>query len=280
MGPVGRYSWNAADENFFGANGFYTKPRSIAMQDSVIEWGDGYSDSDSDFDFDLEKIRSKTVMPTTRIGVKPMSKRKIENFFDILASFIVPESELNWESPLDLVIAVVLSAQCTDKAVNKATAELWKRCRTADDYLELGEAGLTGYIRSIGLFRNKAKSILGICRAMNERFDNRVPDNREDLQSLPGVGRKTANVVLNVLFGQPTLAVDTHIFRVANRVGLATGNTPEAIEKILLKKIPKKHLHGAHHYLILHGRYTCKARKPNCVECRVSEYCNYPEKKW
>ncbi len=209
---------------------------------------------------------------------KPLNSDQIKKFFDILSSYIIPESELNWSTPLDLVIAVVLSAQCTDKAVNKATPGLWKHCRTADDYLEFGEERISNCIRSIGLYKNKAKSIIGISRLIKEKFRNAVPDNREDLQSMPGVGRKTANVVLNVLFDQPTLAVDTHIFRVANRVGLASAKTPEAVEAILLKKVPESHLKSAHHYLILHGRYTCKARKPLCGDCKVFEFCNYPHK--
>ena len=209
---------------------------------------------------------------------KPLSKTQIKHFFDTLASYIVPESELNWSTPLDLVVAVVLSAQCTDKAVNKATPYLWKKCRSAEDYLAFGEESIQQCIRSIGLYKNKAKSIIGIAKMVKETFNNVIPDNREDLQSMPGVGRKTANVILNVLYNQPTLAVDTHIFRVANRIGLASAKTPEAIEKILLRKIPKKHLKEAHHYLILHGRYTCKARKPECNQCKVIEYCNYPHK--
>ena len=207
-----------------------------------------------------------------------MTKDEISEFFNTLSTYIVPESELKWTTPLDLVVAVVLSAQCTDKAVNKTTAELWKHCRTPDDYIALGEDALRDCIRSIGLFRSKTRSILGICEAIKGKFDNKVPDNRDDLQSMPGVGRKTANVILNVLFDQPTLAVDTHIFRVANRIGLAKGKTPEVVEKALLPKIPLEYRKSAHHYLILHGRYTCKARQPLCFSCKVSHCCNYPEK--
>ena len=219
-------------------------------------------------------------MPKTVEGkpIVPMSKKKITEFFDILASYIVPKSELNWETPLDLVIAVVLSAQCTDKAVNRVTAELWTYCRTPDDYIKFGEQRIAEAIRSIGLFRNKAKAIVGICRLVKEKFAGNIPNNREDLESLPGVGRKTANVILNVVFNQPTLAVDTHILRVANRIGLADTKTPEATEKTLLNKIPKKYLKPAHHYLILHGRYTCKARRPECWQCKVVHCCNYPDK--
>ena len=215
---------------------------------------------------------------TSKKGPRPLSKSQILEMFDRFSTYIVPESELQWETPLDLLIAVVLSAQCTDKAVNKATPGLWDVCRTPDDYIELGEDQIAQKIQSIGLYRNKTKAIIGISRLLKEKFNNLVPNNRLDLQSLPGVGRKTANVVLNVLFDQPTLAVDTHIFRVANRMGLAKGKTPEAIEKKLLLKIPKKHLKPAHHYLILHGRYTCKARRPECWHCKVSDCCNYTQK--
>ena len=216
--------------------------------------------------------------PLAKTQVIPLSQEKIAELFEILASYLTPKSELNWKTPLDLVIAVVLSAQCTDKAVNKGTAELWKTCRSPDDYIQLGEEEIKKYIRSIGLFRNKTKAIIGICRIIKEKFNYKIPSNRKDLELLPGVGRKTANVVLNVVFGQPTLAVDTHIFRVANRMGLSDTRTPEATEKVLIKKIPKKYLKPAHHYLILHGRYTCKARKPECWRCKVRDCCNYPHK--
>lgn len=209
---------------------------------------------------------------------KPMTRAQIESFFDTLAERITPESELNWETPLDLTIAVVLSAQCTDKAVNKATAELWNVCRTPQDYLKLGEEQVREYIRSIGLFRNKAKAIIGICETLLEKHEGEVPGTRQELQAMPGIGRKTANVILNVAFGQPTLAVDTHIFRVANRTGMAKAKTPDKTEQALLKKIPEKHLYNAHHYLILHGRYTCKARKPDCPACPVRDCCNFPAK--
>ena len=214
----------------------------------------------------------------SRKRIPAMSKAQVAEFFEILASFITPKSELNWETPLDLVVAVVLSAQCTDKAVNKVTSELWKHCRTPDDYLRLGEERIIEFIRSIGLFRNKGKAIIGICRLVKEKFNNGIPSDRNGLESLPGVGRKTANVILNVIFDQPTLAVDTHIFRVANRIGLADAKTPRTTEDVLLKKIPKKYLKAAHHYLILHGRYTCKARRPECWRCKVNHCCNYPNK--
>ncbi len=207
-----------------------------------------------------------------------LGRKKIAVFFDTLAETIIPESELNWETPLDLAIAVVLSAQCTDKAVNKATAELWKVCREPADYLKLGHDAVLTYIKSIGLYRNKTKSVIGICQMVKDEFGGAIPDNRDDLMKLPGVGRKSANVILNVVFNQPTMAVDTHVFRVANRIGLTCQPTPEKTELELLKKVPKQHMLHAHHYLILHGRYTCVARKPKCGACLVREVCNYSDK--
>ena len=209
---------------------------------------------------------------------KRMTNAQVQSFFDTLAERIIPKSELNWETPLDLVIAVVLSALCTDKAVNKATDSLFRACRTPQDYLDLGEEGLIDYIRSIGLFRNKARSVIGLCRIIRDEYHNEVPGEREKLEALPGVGRKTANVVLNVAFGQPTLAVDTHIQRVANRTGMVCEKTPTKTELALLKRIPKEHLYHAHHYLILHGRYTCVARKPKCESCPVVPFCNSTDK--
>ena len=209
---------------------------------------------------------------------KLLKKPEIQAFFDGLAANIEPIAELNWTTELDLLIAVVLSAQCTDVAVNKATAPLWEVCREPQDYLDLGEEKLQEYIRSIGLFRAKAKNIIGLCALLLEKHDGIVPDNRDDLVQLPGVGRKTANVVLNVAFKQPTLPVDTHIFRVSNRVGMVRTKTPDKTEEAMLKKIPKEHLLDAHNLLILHGRYTCKARKPLCGKCPVFEVCNFPEK--
>ncbi len=210
--------------------------------------------------------------------VKPLTRNQIDAAFRTFASYIVPESELNWTTPLDLVVAVVLSAQATDKAVNKATVDLWRVCRTTDDYIALGEDGLKDYIRTIGLYQSKAKAIIGLCRRIKENFNDEIPGTRESLQSLPGVGRKTANVILNVIFNEPTLAVDTHVFRIANRMGLASARTPEGVEKILVQKVPAEYMQHAHHYLILHGRYTCKARRPECGVCKVSCYCNYPNK--
>ena len=189
-----------------------------------------------------------------------------------------PTTELNYSSPFELLVAVILSAQATDVSVNKATERLFVVANTPQAILELGEEGLKKYIKTIGLFNNKAKNIIETCRILLEKFDGRVPDNRHDLESLPGVGRKTANVVLNTAFGQPTMAVDTHIFRVANRTGLARGKTPLAVEKKLLKVIPKEFLKDAHHWLILHGRYVCTARNPKCAKCIIEDLCEYKEK--
>lgn len=202
-----------------------------------------------------------------------LSDVEVADFFRILATHIVPKGELHHTTPLDLLIAVVLSAQSTDKAVNRVTAELWQHCRSAEDYLDWGQERLEDSLRSIGLYRSKAKAIIGICRLLLERHGGEVPRTREELMALPGVGRKTANVVLNVAFGEPVLAVDTHIFRVANRCGLVRAATPEATELALLPRIPPEYLKNAHHYLLLHGRYTCKARKPECDACPVATLC-------
>jgi endonuclease-3 len=207
-----------------------------------------------------------------------MTAKQVERLFAILAEHIVPKAELDWETPLDLLVAVVLSAQSTDKAVNRITASLRQECRTPEEYLELGEEGLQERIRTIGLFRNKAKSIIGLCERLAAEHEGSVPRTREALQALPGVGRKTANVVLNVAFGQPVIAVDTHIFRVANRVGLTCEKTPEKTELALLKRVPERYLKNAHHYLLLHGRYTCTARKPACGTCPARPVCLWPGK--
>ncbi|HVP88788.1 MAG TPA: endonuclease III [Casimicrobiaceae bacterium] len=189
-----------------------------------------------------------------------------------------PRSELNYRSPFELLVAVVLSAQATDKGVNLATAKLFPKANTPQAIWKLGEEGLTEYIRSIGLYRTKAKNIISLCRKLIDEHGGEVPANREALEGLPGVGRKTANVVLNVAFGQPTIAVDTHIFRVANRTGLAHGKTPEEVERRLVKFTPEEFRHDAHHWLILHGRYVCQARKPRCPECVIADLCEYPRK--
>jgi endonuclease-3 len=184
-----------------------------------------------------------------------------------------PVTELEYHSTFELLVAVILSAQATDAGVNLATRRLFPKARTPQAILELGEDGLKDYIRTIGLFNSKAKNIIATCKALLERHGGEVPSGRADLEALPGVGRKTANVILNVAFGEPTMAVDTHIFRVANRTGLALGKTPLTVERKLLKAIPEQYLLNAHHWLILHGRYTCKARNPNCPECIVRDLC-------
>jgi endonuclease III len=189
-----------------------------------------------------------------------------------------PRSELHYGSPFELLIAVVLSAQATDKSVNLATAKLFPVANTPRAMLALGEEGLIDYIRTIGLFRTKAKNIMALCRLLLQEHDGEVPADHAALVKLPGVGRKTANVVLNVAFGAPTIAVDTHIFRVANRTGLAPGKTPEEVERKLVKFTPAEFVHDAHHWLILHGRYVCIARKPRCAECVIVDLCEYRHK--
>lgn len=189
-----------------------------------------------------------------------------------------PTTELNYRSPFELLVSVVLSAQATDVSVNKATAKLFAVANTADTILSLGEDRLKPYIRTIGLFNSKAKNILGACEILVEQHDGQVPRNREALEALPGVGRKTANVILNTAFGEPTIAVDTHIFRVSNRTGLATGKDVLAVEKKLERFTPDEFKRDAHHWLILHGRYVCKARKPNCPECLIADLCDYKPK--
>ena len=189
-----------------------------------------------------------------------------------------PRTELTYKTPFELLVAVILSAQATDKSVNKATAELFRVASTPAAILALGVAGLSAYIKSIGLYNGKAKNIIATCRMLLERHGGDVPKTREALEELPGVGRKTANVILNTAFGQATLAVDTHIFRVANRTGLARGKTVRAVEEKLLKLVPPEFLRDAHHWLILHGRYVCKARSPACPTCAIVDLCEYRRK--
>lgn len=188
-----------------------------------------------------------------------------------------PKTELEFSSPFELLVAVLLSAQATDVSVNKATRPLFAVANTPADMLALGQERLEGFIRSIGLYRTKARHLIETCRLLLERFDSQVPSTRTELESLPGVGRKTANVILNVAFGQPCIAVDTHIFRVGNRTGLAKGKTPLAVEKLLLERVPPAYMHDAHHWLILLGRYICQARKPRCEQCPVAAYCDFSE---
>ena len=190
-----------------------------------------------------------------------------------------PTTELEYQSTFELLIAVILSAQATDVSVNLATRRLYKKANTPKAILDLGEEGLKDYIKTIGLFNSKARNVIATCKILLEKHAGVVPSDRSELESLPGVGRKTANVILNTAFGQPTMAVDTHIFRVANRTGLALGKTPLIIERKLLKSVAKQFLLNAHHWLILHGRYTCKARNPNCAECIVRDLCRTGKQK-
>lgn len=189
-----------------------------------------------------------------------------------------PTTELNYETPFELLVAVILSAQATDKGVNKATAKLFPVANTPEAILALGEEGLKKYIKTIGLFNSKGANIIKTCRLLIEQYNSQVPEDRKALEGLPGVGRKTANVVLNTAFGHPTMAVDTHIFRVANRTGIAKGKTVLEVEKKLLKFVPKEFLQDAHHWLILHGRYICVARKPKCEACIIEDLCEYKHK--
>jgi endonuclease III len=189
-----------------------------------------------------------------------------------------PRSELEYRTPFELLVAVILSAQATDKSVNLATRQLYPKANTPESILVLGVAGITPYIRHIGLFNAKAKHIIATSRLLLERHAGEVPRDRAALEALPGVGRKTANVVLNVAFGEPTLAVDTHVFRVANRTGLAAGKTPQAVEKKLLQVTPPEFLQHAHHWLILHGRHVCLARRPRCPDCVINALCSHKPK--
>jgi len=205
--------------------------------------------------------------------MKPADRKE---FFQRLKSITPkPQTELEYNGPFELLTAVILSAQATDVGVNKATRKLFPVANTPRTVLDLGEDDLKRYIRTIGLYNSKAANIIKTCAILLEKHGGEVPGDRKSLEALPGVGRKTANVVLNTAFGEPTIAVDTHIFRVANRTGLAKGKTPLQVELKLLKAVPVEYLHDAHHWLILHGRYTCKARKPNCPECIVRDLCSF-----
>jgi endonuclease-3 len=209
-----------------------------------------------------------------------MTPARREAFFDRLAAAMPdPKSELDYTTPFELLVAVVLSAQATDKSVNLATAKLFPVANTPSKIAALGVEGLEAYIRTIGLYRGKAKNVVALSQLLLDRHGGEVPRTREALEALPGVGRKTANVVLNVAFGELTLAVDTHVFRVSNRTGLAPGKDPLEVEAKLMKVVPPKHLRHAHHYLILHGRYTCVAGKPLCWKCPVYEPCGFADKK-
>jgi endonuclease III len=208
-----------------------------------------------------------------------MNKDEIEAFFRRLAAARpAPKTELDYANPYTLLVAVVLSAQATDIGVNKATRPLFAKIDSPQKMLALGEARLIDYIKSIGLYRTKARNVMELSRLLVELHGGKVPRRREALEALPGVGRKTASVVLNVAFGEKTIAVDTHIFRVANRTGLAPGKTPLEVERGLEKRVPEPYVQHAHHWLILHGRYTCKARKPDCPACVVRDLCHYKAK--
>lgn len=208
-----------------------------------------------------------------------MKKEQIAEMFKRLKKHNpAPTTELNYKTPFELLIAVVLSAQATDKGVNKATTELYKVANTPQKILDLKLAGLKKYIKTIGLYNTKAKNIMSTCKILVEEHNSKVPQEREALEALPGVGRKTANVILNTAFGHPTIAVDTHIFRVSNRTGLAPGKNVLEVEKKLLEVVPKRYMLDAHHWLILHGRYTCVARKPRCGSCVIEDLCEFEEK--
>ena len=208
-----------------------------------------------------------------------MNKDKRTAIFETLRERMpAPTTELEYINPFELLIAVILSAQATDVSVNKATAKLYPVANTPEAILELGVAGLKRYIRTIGLFNSKAENIIKTCRILIEKHGSEVPRSREELEALPGVGRKTANVILNTAFGEPTIAVDTHIFRVAKRTGIAKGRTPLEVEKRLVRLTPDEFKKDAHHWLILHGRYVCKARKPLCGECPIVKWCEFKNK--
>jgi endonuclease III len=205
------------------------------------------------------------------------SKRR-EIFERLRAANPHPTTELEYGNPFQLLVAVVLSAQSTDAGVNRATRRLFRKIRTPADMLALGEEGLREHIKTIGLFNSKAGNLIKTCAILEERYDGKVPENREALEALPGVGRKTASVILNTAFGQPTIAVDTHIFRVANRTGIAPGENVMAVENRLQRVVPEEFRKDAHHWLILLGRYTCVARKPRCMSCPIPDLCEYPQK--
>jgi len=210
---------------------------------------------------------------SARRGRRPSPERVAEIFRRFAAADPEPKGELTYANPFTLLVAVVLSAQATDAGVNRATEPLFKLADTPQKMVALGEQGLQERIKTIGLYRNKAKNVIGLSRAIMAEHRGEVPRQREALEALPGVGRKTANVVLNTAFGEPTLAVDTHVFRVAHRLGLASGSTPLKVEMDLLKVIPERYLQHAHHWLILHGRYVCQARRPRCDACVVCDLC-------
>lgn len=208
-----------------------------------------------------------------------MDRQQVNTIFQRLHATIPdPASELHYSNHFELLIAVMLSAQATDESVNRATAKLFKAANTPQQILELGESGLKSYIRSIGLYNSKARNIIKTCQKLVDERDGSVPETRDGLEALPGVGRKTANVILNTAFGENTLAVDTHIFRVANRTGISPGGNVREVEDGLMDVVPEHYLPHAHHLLILHGRYTCTAKKPKCYQCVIFDLCEYPDK--
>ena len=208
-----------------------------------------------------------------------MDLNTINQIFTIFSTLSKePKTELEYVNNFTLVVAVVLSAQATDVSVNKATSELFKTCNKPEDFLKLGENNLKKYIKTIGLYNTKAKNIIALSKILVDKYNSTIPDNFADLVNLPGVGRKTANVILNCAFNKPTIAVDTHVARVTTRIGITSETIPEKIERDLLKQIPEKWLNHAHHWLVLHGRYICKARKPECTKCPICQLCNYKNK--
>lgn len=213
------------------------------------------------------------------LQLKIMNKKTITEIFKRFQTANPhPATELRFSTPFELLIAVMLAAQATDVGVNKATAKLYPIANTPESLLAMGEAMLLTYLNTLNLYKTKTKNVLKTCAILIEKYHSKVPNTREDLESLPGVGRKTANVILNTAFGQPTIAVDTHIFRVGNRTHMAPGKTPLDVEKALLACVPKKYLHDAHHWLVLHGRYICKARNPMCAYCPIVDLCEYEHK--
>ncbi|MGN6550242.1 MAG: endonuclease III [Pararhizobium sp.] len=234
------------------------------------------------------KIKTQGVDRTARKPARPAGRRPARSRYtkaeveEIFRRFAVqrpePKGELQYVNPFTLLVAVVLSAQATDAGVNKATKPLFAIADTPEKMLALGEDRVREAIRTIGLYRNKAKNVIALSRMLVEAFGGAVPRTHEALMTLPGVGRKSANVVLNIAFGAQTIAVDTHIFRIANRIGLAPGDTPDAVEANLMRVVPEKYLRHAHHWLILHGRYVCKARRPECERCVIADICKYPSK--
>jgi len=227
----------------------------------------------------VKKTRATKTARPKRPARSKLNKAQIEAlFFRLREARPEPRSELDYVNPYTLVVAVALSAQATDVGVNKATKSLFEKVTTPQEMLSLGEAELIEHIRTIGLFRTKAKNVIALSKMLIDDFGGLVPADREQLEKLPGVGRKTASVVANVAFGEPTIAVDTHIFRVANRTGLGPGKTPNAVEEILERIVPELYKLHAHHWLILHGRYICKARKPDCPNCSIADLCKFNKK--